>query len=307
MRKYKGIDIGRVLFACLIPLLHISFEEAGIDIIRQYLSRLGVPYFFVVAGMFLVKSVESKGAVEALKQYALKIGRMLLIWLVIYLPILLLRQEGVTLQEIVFKTPAYLWYLTGLLAASVPFCLVRNRKMLFYASIALYVFGTLFGESYKWLIGGFPAYESIFLTTRNGLFFALPLMCIGEQTWNKEKPELPLLALYGGVLIAEITFVGAHAATVDDRSMYFCLPLFMYEFIILCRQWNPEINTRWFGGISSAIYLMQFGIITVVMRAADYFGLSGNWNNWFAWLMVMIIPVIFYDAFRKTKIIRILF
>lgn len=198
MRKYKGIDIGRVIFACLIPMLHINFTGVGIEIIRQYLSRLGVPFFFVVAGMFLVKSIENKGNVEALKQYASKIGRILLVWLVIYLPILLLRQEGVTLQEFFFKTPAYLWYLTGLIAASVPFCLTRNRKMLFYASIILYVLGTLFSESYKWLIGGFPAYEAIFLTTRNGLFFALPLMCIGEQTWNKEKPSFPLLALYGG-------------------------------------------------------------------------------------------------------------
>lgn len=307
MRKYKGIDIGRVIFACLIPLLHISFKGAEIEIIRQYLSRLGVPFFFVVAGMFLVKSVESKGAVEALKQYALKIGRMLLIWLVIYLPILLLRQEGVTIQEIVFKTPAYLWYLTGLLAASVPFCLVRNRKMLFYASIALYVFGTLFGESYKWLIGGFPAYESIFLTTRNGLFFALPLMCIGEQTWRKEKPALPQLALYGGLLIAEIIFVGAHASPTDDRSMYFCLPLFMYEFIILCRQWNPEINTRWFGGISSAIYLMQFGIITIVMKCGEIIHVNSPWIQFFTWICVCIIPTVIYLALRKTKIVKMLF
>ena len=25
MREYKGIDIGRLVFACLIPFLHISF------------------------------------------------------------------------------------------------------------------------------------------------------------------------------------------------------------------------------------------------------------------------------------------
>ena len=307
MRKYKGIEIERVVFACLIPVLHISFSGTGINIIRQYLSRLGVPFFFVVAGMFLAKSVEKKGEHEAFKAYALKIGRMLLVWLIIYLPILVLRQEGITVQEILFKTPAYLWYLTGLLVACVPFCLVKNRKALFYASILLYVFGTIFSGSYKWLIGGFPAYEHVFLTTRNGIFFALPLMCFGELSWSREKGSVLLLVLYGVALLAEITFVGIHTTPLDDRSMYFCLPLFMHEFVILSRHWNPNINLKWLGGISSAIYLMQFGIITVVMKCGETIHILAPYIQIITWVSTCIIPVALFLTLRKTKLVKVLF
>ena len=129
MRTYKGIDIGRVIFACLIPLLHIAFpENIGLVIVRQYLARLGVPFFFAVSGMFLCRSIEKYGASQALKKYLIRIGRVLLIWLLIYSPILIAWSESVLrlLQEIVFKTPAYLWYLTGLLFAAIPFCLVKS-------------------------------------------------------------------------------------------------------------------------------------------------------------------------------------
>lgn len=199
MRKYKGIDIGRVIFACLIPLLHIGMSDPVSFIVKQYVSRLGVPFFFAVAGMFLSRTIEKSNGVAALKKYIFKIGRMLLIWLVIYLPILMLRQEGLTIRELLFKTPAYLWYLTALLVASIPFCLVKNRKGLLYVSIALYAFGTVFGEAYIWLTGGLPVYESIFITTRNGVFFGLPMMCIGEASWNREKISPPEFLVNGGV------------------------------------------------------------------------------------------------------------
>ena len=79
MRKYRGIEIGRLVFACLIPLLHIGMNGIVPFVVQQYLARLGVPFFYAVAGMFLIKSIEKRGAFPALKQYAFSVGRMLLI------------------------------------------------------------------------------------------------------------------------------------------------------------------------------------------------------------------------------------
>ena len=157
MRKYKGIDIGRVIFACLIPILHIPFQDnVGIDVVRQYISRLGVPFFFAVSGMFLIKSIEKYGRAEALKKYLIRVGRVLLIWLLIYSPLLIYGAESYEklVQQIIFKTPAFLWYLTSLLFAAFPFCMVKNRRLLYGSAIILYVFGTLFGDTYRWLLGG---------------------------------------------------------------------------------------------------------------------------------------------------------
>lgn len=61
MKKYVGIDYGRFIFACLIPLLHIPFSNPVVNVIAQYISRLGVPFFFGVSGFFLSKSIEKRG------------------------------------------------------------------------------------------------------------------------------------------------------------------------------------------------------------------------------------------------------
>ena len=310
MRRYTGIEIGRVIFACLIPLLHIAFyENIGVDIVRQYIARLGVPFFFAVSGMFLRKSMEQYGSIETLRRYLHRVGRILLIWLLIYFPFLIRGTESYLrlLQEILFKTPAYLWYLTGLLVASIPFCLLKNRKALYGCAAALYLVGTLFGGAYEWLVGGVPQYEAIFLTTRNGVFFGLPLMCVGELTWMAKKKSAVLLVVSGLILATEITIVGVYADRLDDRSMYFALPLFIYALVVMLREWNPSIDVRNFGGISSAIYVMQYGIITVGSVGLKTVGFGEKYALWLVYMAVIIIPVAFYRIFQNTKLVKIIF
>ncbi len=310
MRKYKGIDVGRVVFACLIPILHIAFSESVVvDVIRQYISRLGVPFFFAVSGMFLSKSIEKYGAKAALKRYLIRVGRVLLVWLVVYSPLLIISADSYLklAQQIVFKTPAFLWYLTSLLFAAIPFCLVQNRKALYAGAVVLYIIGTLFGETYKWLVGGVPQYEEIFLTTRNGIFFGLPLMCIGELTWSFKKKSLPLLIVSGLALVGEITFVGLHAEKLDDRSMYFFLPVFIYALVLMFREWNPQIKGSYLGGISSAIYVMQYGIITIGTMILRRAGLNDTGAMYLVWIAVLVIPTIFYWILRNKRIVKIIF
>ncbi len=81
MKQYnKGLDIGRFVFALLIPFLHIPFADGiATEIIRQYFARLGVPYFFAVSGYFLSCSISTRGPDKALKRYLKRIGIMLLI------------------------------------------------------------------------------------------------------------------------------------------------------------------------------------------------------------------------------------
>lgn len=132
-RLYAGIDIVRLFFACMIPLLHIPFGDlVVITFLRQYVSRLGVPYFFAVSGFFLKQSMDCKGRYCAMAVYEKRVGRLLLTWLAIYSPILIASYSDMLLllKEILFLTPAYLWYLTALLVAGIPFCLATNRKML---------------------------------------------------------------------------------------------------------------------------------------------------------------------------------
>lgn len=310
MKRHKGIDIGRIFFACLIPILHIPFlDNVLINIIRQYISRLGVPFFFAISGMFLSKSVENNGVNAALKRYLIRVGRILFIWLLIYSPLLIKGADSYQrlIQQILFKTPAFLWYLTSLLVAAIPFCLIKNRKGLYSLAFVLYAFGTLFGDTYKWLLGGLPWYENIFLTTRNGIFFGLPFLCVGELTWKAKRKSVSILIISWLALIAEITIVGAYVNKADDKSMYLLLPPFIFALVLFLRDWRPKIDGRYLGSISSAIYVMQYGIITAGTMALRKINLGETNAMWLVYIMVIAIPIIFFWLLRNTKIVKIIF
>lgn len=96
-------------------------------------------------------------------------------------------------------------------------------------------------------------YARIFLSTRNGLFFAFPLMCVGEMA-GKAKASMHKLLITTILLFAEITFVGAHVFSSADRSMYFLLPLFTLFFVSAVREWNPKIPPIDLAGYSCNLF-----------------------------------------------------
>ncbi len=155
--------------------------------------------------------------------------------------------------------------------------------------------------------GGVPWYENVFLTMRNGIFFGLPLMCFGELTWKSEKRSVFMLTISALLLLIEISFVGTKANPGDDRSMYLLLPLFIYYLVLVFRDWNPQIETRYFGWISSAIYVMQFGIITVANRIIGNTQFGGNIVQLIVWILVICIPTVVYLLLKNKEIVRWIF
>lgn len=306
MRKYTGIEVLRVVCACMIPLLHIGFSGNYVYYLQQYVARLGVPFFFAISGMFLSQSMQKRTRQEAWEKYVKKIGRIFIVWLAIYSPLLILT-GSFSIREILFRTPAFLWYVGSLLVASVPFCFVKNRRVLYAAAGILYIAGTLFGDTYRWLTGGFPAYEQIFITTRNGVFFALPMMLAGELVWKiKNRHTAGLLASFI-LLVAEITMVGAFIEKGCDRSMYLVMPVFIIFAVRAVMDWNPAVRCTYLGGLSAAIYLMQYGIITVGYALLHRLSAEGALIDYSIYILVLIIPVLFYRAVKDTKLSKILF
>lgn len=134
------------------------------------------------------------------------------------------------------------------------------------------------GDSYSWLlkdISLLKTYKGIFITTRNGMFFALLFMGIGEQI---QKTEFPFSKVMHGALLAvsyialtiEISFVRHRAAENADLSMYFMLPVCIALLIgLLYRMQSADKDTKVLRQISSAVYLMQYGIIFVLTFAIN--------------------------------------
>lgn len=312
-QNLTGIDVARFAFACLIPFLHIPFGDSWInELLSQYFGRWGVPFFFAVAGMLLAKSVRLRSPRVALARFEKKNGRLLLVWLVIYLPITIV-YEGVSwrlLQSFAFQTPGYLWYLTAMLVAAVPFCLLRKRRLLYAAAGAMFVVGTLFSDTYMWLTGGMPDwYQSVFMTTRNGLMFALPMLCVGEQL-SADKPIrcLPGKAVGSGILLfGEILLARSKAAPGADCSMYLLLPVAIYYLVAWLRTWNPEMDTQFLRGASTAIYLMQFGFIAVGRKVLELLSVPAHVGGWLIYVAVVGGGCMGYALFCKNKWLKKLF
>lgn len=230
---------------------------------------------------------------------------MLCIWFCIYFP--LFRISNYSINEYLFLTPGYLWYLSSMLFAILPFCLIKRRLVKYsFAAILLFV-GTFFGENYQWISGGGTGlYWKIFISTRNGLFFTFPLMCIGEMVW-KTRRSIYNLIIASILTIVEISYTGLHVSDNADRSMYFLLPILILFFLAFIKEWNPQIRKVSLAGYSSAIYLMQYGLICIGQKILRILGLINLCWNWIIYIWVLIVPVVFYNLLQNKRISKIIF
>lgn len=312
------LDIIRVIMACMIPFLHIPNDDSGIIIrlIEVYVSRLGVPFFFAVSGYFLYISAEKMGNKEAFIKFAKRAGTLLVIWSIAYLPFTI---RSFSFREYLFKTPYFLWYLTAALVGGFLVFLTKKfgwMKQLIIAS-TVYLVGTLFGESYDWLFQS-PIrniYRMHFLTTRNGVFFAFPLMVMGGglHEYNLKGKRLLLFSIVvSAVYIGEMWFVNImNADPTLDYSMVITLPLVVISIIMTCVGYGNIFNQNEAIGIklrtiSSAVYLMQFGVIYVSERIMSVTEIGVGTTLYFMVILVTVIalPSFFVIVFRRlSKII----
>lgn len=87
-REYASIDIAKIVFSVLIICLYVPQGNTGvIHIISTYVSRLGVPFFFIVAGFFGHKNIVRVGGQEYFRDRFKKLGKLFITWTIIYLPL----------------------------------------------------------------------------------------------------------------------------------------------------------------------------------------------------------------------------
>lgn len=116
--------------------------------------------------------------------------------------------------------------------------------------IILYIIGTLL-NSYSFIFEKnilLSSYYDVFLTSRNGVFFAFPLLCTGYLCGIIHFRKGLLSAAIG--LIAtfsfyclEVYFVGNLASQDTDTSMYLTLPIVIFFLIKLLLELNTKICT----------------------------------------------------------------
>ncbi|WP_343347382.1 acyltransferase [Terrisporobacter petrolearius] len=278
------VDLSKLCFAFLIVFLHVDNNNIIVKNTAQYISRLGVPFFFTISGYFFYKKVNFEGDLLGVTRKTIKrLIKLYLVWIVIYMPILLNNldkngdlKENIMrfVQELLFRAPAFQWY-TLALAVGLVITVYIYRKNSFQFTIIvlslLYIVGC-FGNTYLHILkldNIFQEYLTIFLTTRNGLFFSPLFIFMGieiskfEDKIDKNKYKLASMVC----LIAyffEVYLVQSNQLKNDDCSMYFTLPLVIVFICITILKNNIKVKySKEMRQLSTFIFCSQYGFIYV--------------------------------------------
>lgn len=202
---YYSIDCAKVLFAVFVVGIHtlapftatLSIEAQRV--ITAILS-MAVPFFFVASGFLLgnkLNSTDREGQLVYLKKWIYRIGRLYLLWTLIYLPYAIygfsieklsfIKSVAIYTRNIILVGENYwswpLWYLLAMfIAGCIIYLLLRiniQRRYWYIIAVILAFGGVLIDELHANNWGGVNAYYSIFKTTRNGLFIGFPYMALG--------------------------------------------------------------------------------------------------------------------------------
>lgn len=295
---YRSLDVARLAAAFLIVAIHVGpFAGGGIfDAWITYgLTRVGVPYFFMLTGFFVLSGYGRKNFREKLFAMLRKLLLLYLAATMLYLPFSwragnlptesflkgnIIGGIGAVLRWILMDGTFYhLWYLPaaviGCLLVSGGFYLLNKAecrhplKVLLGIAAALYVVG-VFGDSWYGLISGLPVlkkcYDAVFTVggyTRNGIFFAPVFLLLGVflakyKISRSKRFVWTACAVSAGLLTPESLFTWAMGYQKHNSMYFLLLPcmLFLFEGLLQTKM-KGEKNFAWCREVSMWIYLLH--------------------------------------------------
>lgn len=293
---YGILDRFRVIAAAMVIAIHTSplaTYSAHMDFfLTRVLSRLAVPFFFMVTGQFVLSYAlwNQKGERAALRSYLLKLLALYGTAVLLYIPLGVYagHYQNCTLpsllQMLIFDGTFYhLWYFPAVLLGVLVLCgLERFFTLKTSTCIAALLYGIgLLGDSYYGLISNVPVisnvYEwgfEIFSYTRNGLFMAPLFLIMGvwtaQRRFDRLLPNALCFAVFLSLMSAE-GFTLRYFKLQRHDSMYLMLPLcvwFLYGLLV-CRKAKPCKALRAF---STWLYILHPAMIVTVRGVAKVTG-----------------------------------
>lgn len=197
-KSFTGIDCFRLIAAYLIVAIHTSpltsVSAEGDFVFTRIIARVGVPFFFMTSGFFLISRYSRDGG--RLLSFVKKTISIYVLAIVIYIPINIYNnyfQMTPLLPELIKDilidgTLYHLWYLPASATGGIlAWYLVKrlDYKKAFAITTVLYILG-LFGDSYYGFAEKIPAFRYFYTLifqvsdyTRNGFFFAPVFFVLG--------------------------------------------------------------------------------------------------------------------------------
>lgn len=351
-KNYNAIDLAKLICSVMVVMIHVAPfghppEENSVlidtfnDYIRNCLTRIAVPFFFVCSGFFLYRKTTEQFDFSPTKKYAIHLGKLYLIWSAVYLPFIIQSiihsDKGIFYElfkyarNFVFVGSYYhLWYLPATIFAVIliSFLLLRKisvRKILIFSGI-LYFVGLL-AQSWFILIKplqqAFPTVwkllklvEDIISTTRNGLFDAFVFVAIGVAFAYHDGRLSKIKSLTGFIvsmilLVIEM-YVLKSLHSIRENDMYLCLiPAVFFAFSWLIQvELPPHPIYQQLRKMSTLIYFIHAGIKSVLF---DYVKDTLIERSCLFFLIVVALTLLFsviiiqFSQFPKLKWLKIFY
>ncbi|RNB82196.1 serine racemase VanT catalytic subunit [Brevibacillus panacihumi] len=302
-KQYGGIDSFRVIAALLVVAIHtsplLSINETADFVFTRIIDRVGVPFFFMATGFFLLPPfLRKEGRPQSVIRLLAKCGKYYGIATLIYLPILFYKgyfQEEASfpavVKDIFFDGTFYhLWYFPAVAMGACLLILLLQQfssKMVFFLAFGLYGIG-LFGDSYYGFVENVPwiktGYEWLFAFsdyTRNGIFFAPVYLLLGGIIAEQKRPLSKKACVTGllltfSLLLAEGLWLHQLSVQRHDSMYIMLIPVmfFLFHWLLL---WGGRSNAAW-RSASMWIYIIHPLCIILVRGLAKVTNLS--------WLLV---------------------
>lgn len=267
-KTYPLIDVLKFVFAIGVVALHAhplrDSSPFGDYMITQCFTRIGVPFFFVCAGYFLFSKMRMMELdYVRIRKYVLRILRMLLVWTLIYLPVIIYQimqnPHGVVyggatkVYRLLTNGNAefHLWFLHALVIGIVLITGFLKSGWKFPKILALagslHIIALLGGAYYFVYLALFPSgsevYEMLYgmtkyLETTNGFTVGFLYVSLGAYL-GMRQPRLTKGMLWGGFLlswglfIAEAAWIKIVFPFIKGSTPYiFLIPATIFTFLL---------------------------------------------------------------------------
>lgn len=286
--EYIFIDICRVICALLVFSCHMppfaDYSDGLSFWLEQIAFRIVVPFFFLTSGYFLANKV---GDWQKVKGYFMKLLRLYLVYTVLYFPQIIyeFKKTGtgagafaLSFLQNFFLAGSYthLWYFQALLVAVPMVYFFKNKtrlsnKAILGIGLALYAIGCA-GCTYRsitvqnaFLHAELAAYERIFVTTRNGVFFGFFFVFFGYciRMYGKCIPEkyYPALAAVFFALMHVEAYILRYRWNIDSGfDMLYTIPLAAAAIFLLASSVRIPVRYEEAGKYLRKLSLLMFGL-----------------------------------------------
>lgn len=313
MRNYK-LDILKLILSIFVVGIHCRqfniTDKPTLFFLTEGLFRLAVPIFYLVNGYFFYNVVER--GFDEVKKRVFQIGRMYLLWMLIYAPFWLRGNWLDSLNSFLYGYN-HLWYVLGLFLSTSMTYLVRYNKNMLYISILLFFLGLVLQYENNYDL---PITNYLFLpieintnSYRNAIFFSFPFFYLGYCTKKLEgyvrnvdvKSRIFLLIFFFFLFILEIylnyTFLKSLKTFDILITLYplaFCL---FVEFIFFGVTHHDNV---FLSDISSSIYFVHPFIIAIVNKLLGWPGYSLKYVLTLIITFLLSILLLKYSKYKKV-------